>query len=664
MARTSADDNTGPDSISGGEFESIEVVSRAPAAARISSDGSLTLSASALNHTMRALGEADMIKIMTLLPGVNATSDYGAGATIDGAEQSQTLYRMDGAPVFFPYHFGGIFSTFIATHFPSAAIRKSIRPASDPNRLGAVIDFKPSHSVPDGFTGSVNVGMMSASTTLRIPVGNRISVTVSARRSFLNQIYPWVLDGNTTSIRYDLTDLNASVLYRPTDRDQILINAFYNRDRLKVTDTNFSMATAMRWHNTVASAGWVHTARNFTTGHTVYRSGFGNRLQIDMASEALAVPSSVDQTGINGSFDFPSPHIKIGYGLSHTSAIPQWSRTTGHAESSAGVRHKEHATEARLYAQLRIKPSAATEIEAGISATRYFAGGHYRRFHADPSIAASLSAGSATFSIQAARRHQFIHCTGFSDIGLASNFWSVADVRAPEQSAWVFALNANSPVRQAGLTVNLDVYYKRIGSQPEYSGYILDLLDPDYDAKSQMSTGRGYNTGFDIMLKRDEGALTGWISYAYCIARRKFRDNPETYVTSASELRHALTIFADYRLRSRWNFSATFTLASGRPVTPVKAIYVIGENIISESGERNSSRLPAYHRLDLSATYRFPSGGGRMRHYINLSLLNAYGHENVEIQSFALDPETGRYYLRQISSLYRFFPSVSYTVEF
>lgn len=84
-----------------------------------------------------------------------------------------------------------------------------------------------------------------------------------------------------------------------------------------------------------------------------------------------------------------------------------------------------------------------------------------------------------------------------------------------------------------------------------------------------------------------------------------------------------------------------------------------------EYGERNSARLPLYHRLDLGATYSFSTGHTvRLRHLLNLSLINAYAHKNVEMQYFILNSENGDYSLKRIYSLYNLIPSVSYTLEF
>ena len=128
---------------------------------------------------------------------------------------------------------------------------------------------------------------------------------------------------------------------------------------------------------------------------------------------------------------------------------------------------------------------------------------------------------------------------------------------------------------------------------------------------------------------------------------------------------HQLKVDAEYAFNSHWALSAAFTFASGRVYTPTKYLYVIANRIITEFAATNSGRLPDYHRLDIGASYRFKTGGKLpMTHMVNVSIINAYGHKNIESQYFSVNTETMRYELGQTWSLYRFLPSISYSIDF
>ena len=206
----------------------------------------------------------------------------------------------------------------------------------------------------------------------------------------------------------------------------------------------------------------------------------------------------------------------------------------------------------------------------------------------------------------------------------------------------------------------------RVRRAPEYSGLILDLLADHYDARNHILSGSGYNCGVELMVAKLSGRLTGWVSYAWGAARRRFSGTADRRLTDAvTSPDHVFSLFTRLALTPRLDAGAVFNLRSGRPTTPVRAIYMVGQNVLTEYGRRNSVRLPLYHRLDLFLNYRFaPRRASGLRHALALSVLNAYGRNNPEIRSYRYDPEHNTYRLHEVSSLYRFMPSLSYTLTF
>ncbi|MDE7143147.1 MAG: TonB-dependent receptor, partial [Muribaculaceae bacterium] len=269
----------------------------------------------------------------------------------------------------------------------------------------------------------------------------------------------------------------------------------------------------------------------------------------------------------------------------------------------------------------------------------------------------------ASLTLHAGRYHQYLHQVGFSDLGMSSDFKIAASRRIPPQECLTLAAGAvYAP--GGGVRLNADAYCKLISHQPEYLGAVLDILDAGYAAENYIRQTRGHNFGGSVSARWEHGPLNASLAYAYCLTRRRMEGEPGWF-SAAGELRHTLRAAAAWNAGSHWTFSATFALASGRPYTPVTAIYFIGEQLMMEYGPRNSARLPAYHRLDLGAAYRFRTGGRvALRHEIGASVINAYGRANVELSTFVLDTEEGTYRRRDVSSLYRFLPSLNYIVSF
>lgn len=644
----------------------VEVTARA-AAPRIDDRGAIVIGAGAIREGMRTMGEPDAIRYLKMMPGVTSGGDYASGMSIEGSDYSQTLYRLGGAPVFFPYHFGGIFSTFNTPHFSKVSLEKGIHDSSFPNRLGGLVAFDTPTAAADELSGCANVGMLASSATVRVPIVEGLSATLSGRVSYIDAIYRGMLRTDDTDTRYNLYDLNLTVNYAPTRRDRVTLNGFYNSDHLRFDDTNYSLDTRMQWHNALASVAWSHTGR-INQSHTIYYSEMGNRLSLIMPQFTVKVPSSIRQGAVHGEMATALGRrftpLKWGYACEVSSITPQSAEVTGYGDGVTPLAEGRTAVESRLFAETGYRLSQKVTLNAGVKAT-WWANHGYHHATVDPHLTATWRHGPGTLAVNAAILHQYLHQVGFSDIGMASNFWIGATAAIPPQRS--IGASASYTYRLHGdiADVTVDAYYRRVSHQPEYDGFILSLLDSDYDAARYISCGDGYNTGFGIMARKNVGHLTGWVSYAYAIGRRRFADDPTRYVTSANETRHSLTATANYRFNRHWDCSATFAYASGRPVTPVTALYFIGENLITVRGERNSSRLPAYHRLDLGGSYRFTTGKRHhLAHCVSLSVINAYGHRNVEISSFVFDAKTGLYRQKNVASLYRFLPSISYSIDF
>ena len=133
-----------------------------------------TLDVDALGKIMRVGGEADPLRYVRLMPGIGVGSDYSAGLSVDGTDPSQSLVSVDGAPLFFPYHFGGLFSILNESHFPKVTLRKSIHPVSMPSRLGGCISVDSRDYPIRKPRGEVNVGMMASSLSASVPLSNNI----------------------------------------------------------------------------------------------------------------------------------------------------------------------------------------------------------------------------------------------------------------------------------------------------------------------------------------------------------------------------------------------------------------------------------------------------------------------------------------------------------
>lgn len=644
-------------------LDEVTVTARRRIMPRIGADGTLTLTDAALTAVPRMFGEADLIRVMLSSSGVSTISDYAAGATIDGMDYSQNSYLLNGIPVQFPYHFGGIFSTFNPAHYPKLTLHKTVKTADMPEVLGGVIETYGHDNPPQRTCGSANAGMMASSLTLKFPVTERFSIEASGRVSYIDALYHNLLASRSTDVRYNLYDADLTARYLLSPSATLTVFAHHNGDRLSYSDENYAMDTRLRWHNSLAGIDYRGRHVRVTAGWT----SMDNRLHMSMPGFSISMPSGISQFIVKGSADFTirGHGFTAGAEADESVARPQSVSLNGFGNSDAATNHRQphqNAFAAKLWAYSRFTISEKLYLTAGLKLNSYFGPGKYRTFNADPQLTATLSLGATTLTAHAGRYHQYIHQIGFSEIGMASNFRLPASATVPVQQSLTFSLSGNRFLYKPSLAVTAEAYYKRVLAQPEYFGGVIDLLNSDYRAETFISSCSGYNAGINLTATRDFNMLSLSLTYGWSVARRRTAGNPE-YFPASSEVPHSINLTGSLAMPGgHWTLNASFGYATGRPVTPVRAIYFIGERLMVEYGRRNSSNLPAYHRLDLGAAYSFATG--RINHTVSLSIINAYGHRNIEMSSYAFNVGTGALRLRQVASLYRFLPSLSYSIAF
>lgn len=654
------------------EVELQEVMvqsSRRRRPATIDSDGSISVDAVTAGQRMRAFGEADALRVLGTLPGVAAGSDYASGISVDGGEFSHTFYGIGGAPVFFPYHFGGIFSVFNAEHFPVVRMEKSAHGADMPGYVGGRIDFSPRPQLARSVRGMVNLGLIAASASVSAPLGEKADITASGRISYLNLIYGKLLRDNTTDMGYGFGDLNLTARYKPTERDLLSVNLFYNRDFLSTDDSRYALATGFHWHNLLAVGEWNHFAEKFRWNQNLYYSSFGSSFGMTMTSINADVRSGIRQFGTRGNGSYridDSGRTELQYGAEalYTSALPQQIAVSGYGEGSSSEPDRDNAVWGNLNAAVKIRFTPAIAMTVGSRLSGYFTD-NYTKVFVDPFVTVMCDSRVGTFNIHVGGYSQPLHQVGFSDIGLASNFWLTSGRNLPVQRSKVVSASWLYRPGKGDYEFSADLYYKLLSGASEFDGTVITMMNNGYDCFEHILTGEGRNAGAGVMASRVSGRLTGSVAFSYGRALRKFPALGNKWFTAAVEQRLGCTLQLHYKLSRSVALDAVWNYATGRPVTPVEALYMVGENVVSVYGERNSRTLPPYHRLDLSASWNF-----KLRflpHVDNslvVSVLNAYGRRNVSMVTFGYDAEAAVFSRRDVASLYRFLPSIAYTIRF
>ena len=574
----------------------------------------------------RILGNADPMHYAQLLPGIQTNSEYDAGLHVQGCDNAHNIISISGVPLYNVSHLLGFFSVFNTPHFATMQLARSAANAAMDNRLGAHVSMLMADSLRHNTSGDVSIGPISSQGTLRLPVGHHSLLTISARQAYLNLLYSQWMKIETEVMRYNFGDYNLSWLWQPNSRHAISVDFYHGNDRATYSDDDYLLDTGLKWGNTMAA---LHV--NSMLGHdsqlrqTLYYTHSYNTFSLDMSSLHVDVPSSITDVGYQA--DLKTGALNTGLQVVGHTILPQDPSVNGLFNIEHVAQPRQHTIEGAAYADytLQTGPVATT---AGLR-TVYYQYGDYRRVALDPvvSVTCQLNAASQII-LRSSLKHQFLHRSGFSDMGLPTEFWFSASQQFPAQYAWNVSLGFDTwtPNRMYHLT--FETYYKRLYHQQEYSGNVFDVLYSSYDLQSMLLHGQGYNYGFNLLVEKRKGKLTGWLSYAWGRAMRRFSDRGyQGWYPANHERPHELNMVATYRLNSHWSFGGTYVFASGTPFTAPRKFYLLNESLVSVFDEHNANRLNPYMRLDLSVNYDFRQRQGR-RSGINLSVYNVTLHDN------------------------------------
>lgn len=621
---------------------------------------------SLMDYMPRILGNADPIHYAQLLPGVQTNSEYDAGLHVQGCDNSHNYVSLDGVPIYNATHLLGFFSIFNASHFSEMSLTKSSTSASFPNRLGGSVDMLTPTWIcgedslqANGKHGEIAVGPMSSQGTVKLPIGKRSMLMVSARAAYLNLLYSKWLEMDGDHVNYDFADYNATYITQLDDANVIKAEAYWGYDNLKIGQADQGMQTKIKWDNTMAALHWYSRHSKWQTEQSVYFTRYANRVRLNETSIDVGVRSYIYDLGYKGRLKFG--RWDCGADVIRHELMPQDITTGGTINANVAPTKKQRTVEASAYMKYLLPLSQRLTLETGLRFTYYYNKDRFASL--DPNIKLRWDASRASqFSLNLGIHHQYLYQTGFSSMGLPTEFWLSSSNEFRPQYAYNASLQGNFWLKDREYRLTTELYFKKLEHQVENSGNIFDILYSSYSLEGALMKGKGYNYGANIMLEKRRGKLTGWVSYSFGREKRRFDgDRYSGWYSASHERIHELNAVATYKIGKRIELGATYVLASGVPFTRIKYAYMVSNNIVSEYGPYNGDRIKPYMRLDLSMNYDFKNSGDK-RSGINFSLYNATMYNN--ILSYRIKVYKGQVRYATFSFLMPILPSISYYYKF
>lgn len=606
----------------------------------------MTVDARELERMPKFLGTSDPIRYLQSLSGIQTNNETTSGIHIQGCDDYQSLVSINGAPIYYPNHLMGLFSTFNAPHFSSIQIEQAAHDGQMGNRIGGVIDLRTHHEQPRRFSFTGNLGLVNADLTMTIPCGKKSALWVSGRTSFINLIYGKWLRVEDIQLGYNFQDYNLTYSYHPTERDEVLLTGFYSRDRL---DVSAAEGSDVIWQNVMGSARWTHEMAAGTWVSQVNFSGFNNRIRAKM--EVADIATRADFASLDAHTYYRGQiasrmELTAGAEYHHYFTQPLEFSVRSSSIVSPAPRARRNADEASAYANIDHSITDWFDYSLGLHASLYaverkvFGAVEPRanfRFHLDKNHHLTLHGGLYS---------QYFHKSGLTNGGLPTDFFFLADGKYGPERSVATNLSYQGEFYNGQFAVSVEAYFKQIYDVVESTANVIELVNQGFDYEKGFLKANGRNYGINLMFQRKTGIVTGYISYSLGWARRQIPqlDGSSRYMYAASrERRHDLNIVLNAQPARRWNIGLMFVLASGLPYTRAEQAYMLNGQMFCRYSTFNGAHMPLYHRLDVSCSCDII----QTREHtlgINLSLYNTYCHRNAQFVIYRennLQPEYG-----------------------
>ena len=595
----------------------------------------------------------DVFRSLALLPGVTTASDYSSNLYIRGGGPAQTLIQLDRTTVYNPTHFFGFFSTFNPDAIKDVQLYKGTYPADYGGRLGSVVDIYNKDGNRRETTGGLSFGTLATRGYIEGPYATGADGTpagsymVAVRRSTLEPLLAALDDVEGLPETFYFFDINAKITYDAGPNDKLSLAAYGGRDQLFL-EPGAEQEFDVDYGNRTLSTEWTHlfSDRLFST-FLVAGSRYESTPVFSLGGTRFTQTNEVSDVSLKADLEYvPGDQHTIEAGL-HASRLTFQLRDTFDGETTFD--RTLRGVQTGLYVKDTYALSPRWTIRGGLRAT-YFSEGGYVRLSPHLSVKHTLT---SSVQLQAAvgRYNQFL-TLDTSQLFTAFDTWFMSDQGVAPSYGDQVAVSVNAQLGNAW-RLEVEGFGRTMRDLFERDPFRPNIAGLPYAERFRIGDGRAY--GLEVLLRRPEGRLNGFLSYTLSRTERRFPNVNETeegtpqYAPTNYDRPHDLTIAVNYHLTDQWRLSGVFNYATGQAYTrPEQRFELLDtpfplspgaggtENVLVSPF--NDARLPPYHRLDLgiARTGRF---FGVADYELQLQAINAYSRRNTWFYQYEVNSD-------------------------
>jgi hypothetical protein len=621
-------------------------------------------------------GEADVIKVLQLLPGTVRGVEGSSDLFVRGGAADQNLVLLDDVPIYNTSHLFGFISVFNPDILENVESVNGGFPAHYGGRLSSVLNIETRSSIAQRTNISGSVGLLASRLMIEQPImKNKLSVWASGRRTYIDQVVKAVGE----ELPYYFYDLNGKVIYTPTDRDNIEVVAYGGKDILNIfrdrNNDGDGFLTSYRSGNNSQVVRWQHKFKNeWGSKFSAYRTEYEYTITNAFEDSRLLSASDIVDTGakiqFNKNFTEAKASTIFGIDWVRHSISPSVFNSSGtiaelfESNSASGRVANEIAAHGQYEWSLNDKWTLNTGLRAVVTLVP-----NNVYFIPEPRVSARYSLGrNNALKFNYSRMAQFIHRISNSAVSSPTDIWyPVTDSIRPQTSHQVSVAWQRYYGGSKKVYVSIESYYKYMNDLIGFEEGTNLFFNTDFESKLIQGNGSAY--GFEFLVKKEVGNLTGWISYTLSWATRKFDqlNNGNTF-PSRYDRRHNGAVVAQYALNKRWAISGVWEFISGSRFTPVIGQYLVGSptgvgvDLLPQYAPLNSVKLADTHRLDLGIKFK-NKPSSKFQYEWFAGVYNTYNRASPIGISVTQDENTGELKYEQ-PGLFGLLPFISYGFKF
>lgn len=682
-------------------LEEVVISSQPISELTVSRPGQLQLSVGAMKKQPALMGEADLVRQLQSLPGVNTVGEAAAGFNVRGGSIDQNLVLYDGLPLFNTSHALGFFSAFNSEAIREMSFYRGGIPAEYGGRVSSVLDIRSKAGDPEKWRVNGGIGLVSANLMARGPlVKNKTTIAASVRGTYAN----WYLDllndtyKDLSNSQIGFYDGEVRIDHSLSANSKLSFSYYRSFDKLRVRgDTSF------QWINQLVSLrlDQIFSPRlnaSFQVGLGDYNYTVTN----DVSAQAFDLDYKVSYPTLKADFLYSAGKHRVAFGLqgSYYSFNPGVLKPTSDLSSVGAITmDPQQALESGVYLSDSYSLNDRVILDAGLRLSSFVnLGPATVNVYNPPS---PIEEGNLVDSIQVPsgepvisfgglepraairymldekssvklsyhRIYQYLHLISNTTAVTPVDIWQPSNTFFKPQVSDQISFGYFRDFKQKMYEAYAEVFYKKMDNVLDFKDGAQLILNKTLEADLLQGKGEAY--GIETYFSKSQGRFTWALSYTYSRSFRTIKgptsaesiNNGEQFPSNFDQP-HMVNLAWNYRFSKRWSFTGNFAYRTGRPVTvPVFGFTVDGYGVAYFSG-RNQYRIPDYHRLDIAFVIE---GNHKLKKPWTgswiISFLNVYGRRNAYSYFFASEVP-GQINTYQLSILGTVVPSITYSFKF